>query len=463
MIWCLSRYVARSLSPDSNDLHLTEHDYISSEYTPDTTFIFPSLMATLSAMIKHDSVEFVHTLVEFTPILPYIVTDYDTIYTCMSNYQDVLQQKNLSCGAVWCDYGVYHLAKELQIVLPNKFSNIFLGLGGFHMEKIVESILGKFLVDTGISDILVELEIYGPNSVKQVMDGKHYIRSKRGMSLIAECMQTLRLIEFNSIHCSGIPVSKKDAINLQKLFASSIYSPSLHTLNQTPSLLINSWNEVNQNLSDQNFFKNYEKFISNGKQATQSFNAWSIFLDEIYPILFNLTQSFRSGDWQLHISAVRRAIPLFFSFDHINYARWAPLYLEHCLSLEKTFPDIYHHYMKGGFVAKLSKHHGSSLPYDQSLEKAYNKPAKVSGGVIGVTRKKECMLKYDLTKQEKEMYVDFLSTLSSSSCSDEHDEFNVHYEFNSTTTAKDFSHVNSLIDCILSIRGNPFALPSATN
>ena len=119
--------------------------------------------------------------------------------------------------------------------------------------------------------------------------------------------------------------------------------------------------------------------------------------------------------------------------------------------------------MKGGFVAKLSKHHGSSLPYDQSLEKAYNKPAKVSGGVIGVTRKKECMLKYDLTKQEKEMYVDFLSTLSSSSCSDEHDEFNVHYEFNSTTTAKDFSHVNSLIDCILSIRGNPFALPSATN
>ena len=49
----------------------------------------------------------------------------------MKNYQDVLQQKHIPAGALWCHGGVYHIAKELQLMLPNEFRNIFLGLGGF--------------------------------------------------------------------------------------------------------------------------------------------------------------------------------------------------------------------------------------------------------------------------------------------------------------------------------------------
>ena len=50
------------------------------------------------------------TKVAFTPILPYIATEYNTIHTVMCNFQDVLQ-KFQSHVPLWCGEGVYRLAK----------------------------------------------------------------------------------------------------------------------------------------------------------------------------------------------------------------------------------------------------------------------------------------------------------------------------------------------------------------
>ena len=49
----------------------------------------------------------------FTPIIPHPDTDFSTIYTCMKNYQDVLIQRNVPYGPLWCDEGVYQIAKEM--------------------------------------------------------------------------------------------------------------------------------------------------------------------------------------------------------------------------------------------------------------------------------------------------------------------------------------------------------------
>ena len=83
----------------------------------------------------------------------------------MINSQDVLLQKGFESGPLWCDEGVYHIAKELQLLNPDKFGNIFLGLGGFHPEKVVIACCGKYLEESGIYSIFVELEIFGPEVV----------------------------------------------------------------------------------------------------------------------------------------------------------------------------------------------------------------------------------------------------------------------------------------------------------
>ena len=80
-----------------------------------------------------------------SPILPYPATTYDAILTTIINFQDALKQKGDNYGGLWADEGVYCIAKEIQLMKPDQFNNIFLGLRGFHMEKIVLACLGNLL------------------------------------------------------------------------------------------------------------------------------------------------------------------------------------------------------------------------------------------------------------------------------------------------------------------------------
>ena len=60
----------------------------------------------------------------------------------MINFQDVLKQKQRENGPLWSDEAVYHTAKEMQLFYQQKCSNIFLGIGGFQLEKLVIGCLG---------------------------------------------------------------------------------------------------------------------------------------------------------------------------------------------------------------------------------------------------------------------------------------------------------------------------------
>lgn len=45
---------------------------------------------------------------------------------------------------------------------------------------------------------------------------------------------------------------------------------------------------------------------------------------------------------------------------------------------------------------------GSGVPFDQALEQCYNWPAKVSGGIIGVTRKKDAVALWGIINHKKD-------------------------------------------------------------
>ena len=100
------------------------------------------------------------------------------------------------------------------------------------------------------------------------------------------------------------------------------------------------------------------------------------FFDKIVPVLRDLTHSFREKDWSLHLPAVKNAIPLFFSFDRTNYARWSLLYFDDCLKLDDKFPMLYQKFMKGEFCVHQSPRVSSTVPMDQALKQSYNKTAK---------------------------------------------------------------------------------------
>ena len=94
----------------------------------------------------------------------------------MKNFQDILKQHELPYGPLWCDQGVYRIAKEIRLLKSDEFDNIFVGLGGFHTEKVVLACIGKYLEGSEAEEILVQTGCFGPDTVKAVMNGGHYNR-----------------------------------------------------------------------------------------------------------------------------------------------------------------------------------------------------------------------------------------------------------------------------------------------
>ena len=130
--------------------------------------------------------------------ISYPATDFDTIYTCIINFQDVALQKGLESGPLWCDEGVYRIAKELQLLNPVKFVNIFLGLGtcSFPSWKSCDCFLWEIPRDSGINSIFVELDIFSPEAVTSFTACGNYMCGKSGIALIAEALQRLQFFEF---------------------------------------------------------------------------------------------------------------------------------------------------------------------------------------------------------------------------------------------------------------------------
>ena len=108
------------------------------------------------------------------------------------------------------------------------------------------------------------------------------------------------------------------------------------------------WDEILSILATYDVVVN--EFDEFGIKESQLFAYWHTFIFKLYPILRDLTTSFREGNWNLHLSAIRSALPLFFAFDRTNYSRWTPLYFEDCINLKGTFPLLHDSFEKEDFV-----------------------------------------------------------------------------------------------------------------
>ena len=334
----------------------------------------------------------------------------------MKNFQDILLQKNIPYGPLWCDEGVYRIAKEIQLLKPLEFQNIFIGIGGFHAEKIVLASIGKYLEDSGAESIFVETEIFGPNTVKAVMSGGHYVRAKRGIRLLSEALNQLRLEQFLlSIDCATFEKLFKEVSEFQELFTNKTFEKSE---------VVERWNKCINLIPE--FKELFAEFTRIESRKSDLFRYWSVFLDELFPIIKDLTNSFRERNWLLHLSAIRRAIPLFFVFDRVNYCRWMPIYFDDCLKLKENFPVIYDEFLKGDFSVQHSTRPFIAVPIDQALEKAYNKTAKGKVGIIGITAQKATIAKWNLIKHVKMQYIEYLSNLCDLNTEN---EYSLHHEF----------------------------------
>ena len=208
----------------------------------------------------------------------------------MLNFKDVLRQRGESYGALWCDEGVYSIAKEVQLLRPELFDDIFLGLGPFHMEKIVMACLGSFLQCVGVDVALAQSNVFGVDVVKsKVITGEHYIKSKEGMELVADAMSGISFDAFKT----DLSFTTDD--QLLEDYESAIHNVLDCLENKDMDDLRMQWEHTK--VLQEEVVKMFDQWKTESRH-NENVQYWCLFLEEIYPILQGLTYSIRSGNWE---------------------------------------------------------------------------------------------------------------------------------------------------------------------
>lgn len=411
----------------------------------------PSFIATCSQLRGNISAPKI-TELSFIPVLPYKSTSMDSIYTTMKNFQDVLKQRNEEYGALWCDEGVYCIAKEVQLLRPEEFANIWLGMGPFHWTKILVAGMGKFLEHSGITKALYKSGAFLKGAAEtSVMKGGDYIYGKDGMSVIAETMTRLQFETFKESEDYNVCNMSINHEDIQRCMAALSDQSYGNTTMEDYEQFIQLWET--SKLSLINLKERFYEFCINNNCGNENFVYWNLFIHQIFPILRDHELSVRKGDWDLYVDSIQRSLPLFFVTGRSNYSRWGPFFYQDCLDLQRKFPMLYKHFKKGMFVCNMTQRSTSGIGFDQALEKTYNYDSKASGGIIGFTREKKAVALWNIMKHEKDQYVSFMKNITHSN--EDSDELNLHHDFNKSSAIKNSKQVHLLAEYLKTIV-NPF-------
>ena len=282
----------------SNLVNLRNKNYLSwalSRYLADSREknVMPSWSASNSAKYN---MEINSISTAFISILPHPATSYDSIFTSITNFRNIMKQTGNISGTLWCDEGVCHIAREIQLLSSDSF-DVFLGLGGFHTEKGFMTCLRKCLKGTRIDKVLINTKIYGPVSTEIVLNGGHYANANRAYSLIAEISHVLQLDTF---------FTENDKMQYHQFIDCVMCLRNLFQNRQINQNEIEmKWNECQ--LLSCTLGKDFKNFVKKGIDQNIKLTIWNKFLTKLYLILRDLTRSHREGDWLLHLSTLERA------------------------------------------------------------------------------------------------------------------------------------------------------------
>ena len=74
---------------------------------------------------------------------------------------------------------------------------------------------------------------------------------------------------------------------------------------------------------------------------------------EMVSLLLTFIRATREGNWPLHLECIREMLPCYFAYDHVNYARYLPVYLMHMIQLPETHPEAQMMLENGGGTVNM--------------------------------------------------------------------------------------------------------------
>ncbi|MES9880238.1 MAG: hypothetical protein ABW185_05080 [Sedimenticola sp.] len=322
------------------------------------------------------------------PLLAAPAHEWSTLLTILMHAQGINTQilGDSRRTVISLDMGLYKPAKQLQMS-RNDMDHLILRPGELHIVMAQLRTIGSYIEGSGIDLCWTEANLYGPATVKQIIEGRHIVRGQTAHTLTLEALFSLYQDEF----FRGYPEIKTQIIETVEKLDKAFRDDDTERVKSEHLQMCNI-------ICSQNVMEKMHAF-DKAKSEQPLFCVMRHYMEMILQMLMFI-RAVRTGNWELHLVALEMFTKYFFAHDRINYSRMIPLYLAEMKSLKTSDPDIYCEMMEGNWVVnKNSTVSFCAIGADHALEQI-NRSMKVSGGLVGISHNPSARAKFFLISPE---------------------------------------------------------------
>ena len=271
------------------------------------------------------------TQAAYLPLIDMTPSDPDTILTALHEAKRLTEERGQKKTIFTSDQQLYKVAVEVKWTDPERFADVIVRLGGMHMLMSFVGAIGTLMQGSGLVDVLSSTF----SGVSKMLSGKKFPQNARALRIV--CEELLRRV-----------LERSD----------------IHTMDE--------------------LIKHLDYLADKSKTA----KLWIDCLIKPVFIMMLYVRAEREGDWPLHLAAVRKMLPYFFSSSHVNYARYGLYYLR---SMESLDSEVLSHFMKGQHVMHHIPGIWNGIWSDMYIETTFMRYGHAPGGIIGITLKPEAL------------------------------------------------------------------------
>ena len=127
------------------------------------------------------------------PLIASPANEWQTFFTVLKHAQHISaevvgpERKTM----ITLDMDLYMRALKLQRLSPDLQNKLILRIGEFHTVLCALRAVGSSIENSGIDDAWVECGLYGPATVRQIIEGKHMKRALKAHALTVEVLYDL--------------------------------------------------------------------------------------------------------------------------------------------------------------------------------------------------------------------------------------------------------------------------------
>lgn len=114
------------------------------------------------------------TVITYLPPIETPITDYGTLFEMFHRSEQIAAQSNMKYTHITLDCGAAIKAYHVLWNNPDRYKHIIIHLGDFHLMQAFFGVIGSYISGSGFEDIIFQLGLCQPGTLKAVLKGKYY-------------------------------------------------------------------------------------------------------------------------------------------------------------------------------------------------------------------------------------------------------------------------------------------------